>query len=99
MHDASLPAGAAELMPGSDASGDMTRRRFTTLGMSAVGACYAAALGYPIYRYLNTPARRAARVRCFVIAATARLRASCTCRASNARRRLIWSSAARRHGN
>lgn len=58
MHDASLDAGAG-YDPGSDAEGNMTRRRFNKIGMSAVGACYAAAMGYPIYRYLSTPARRA----------------------------------------
>lgn len=39
--------------------GFVSRRHFTQAGVAAVGACYAAALGYPIFRYLGTPARRA----------------------------------------
>lgn len=41
------------------AGSGISRRHFTQVGVAAVGACYAAALGYPIYRYLGTPARRA----------------------------------------
>ncbi|MDX2033982.1 MAG: Rieske (2Fe-2S) protein [Blastocatellia bacterium] len=36
------------------------RRAFVRLGLGAVGAGYAAAIGYPIYAYLSTPAERAA---------------------------------------
>ncbi len=36
-----------------------TRRTLIQIGVSAVGACYASALGYPVYRYLATPAVRA----------------------------------------
>lgn len=35
----------------------MSRRLFIRAGVAAVGACYAGAVGYPIYRYLTTPAR------------------------------------------
>jgi cytochrome b6-f complex iron-sulfur subunit len=38
----------------------LTRRRFVKAGMAAAGAAYAAALGYPVYRYLATPAERSA---------------------------------------
>jgi len=38
----------------------MTRRGFAKAGATAVGACYLAAIGYPVYRYLATPARNAA---------------------------------------
>jgi cytochrome b6-f complex iron-sulfur subunit len=62
MHDAGLPAGAADTLPGPEADENMTRRRFTKVAMGAVGLCYATALGYPIYRYLATPSRRAAEV-------------------------------------
>ena len=34
------------------------RRDLLQLGMGAMAACYAAALGYPVYRYLATPAVR-----------------------------------------
>ena len=49
-----------------DESGDQfndgapTRRVFVKLGIGAIGAGYAAAIGYPIYAYLSTPAQRAA---------------------------------------
>lgn len=36
-----------------------TRRRLLQLGVGAMSACYAAAIGYPVYRYLATPAVRA----------------------------------------
>ncbi|TAN37308.1 MAG: Rieske (2Fe-2S) protein [Verrucomicrobia bacterium] len=38
----------------------LTRRAFVKAGMTVAGAAYAAALGYPLYRYLATPAERAA---------------------------------------
>lgn len=59
MHDANLPAGAADIMAGNFPEGDMSRRSFAKLGMGAVGLCYVGALAYPVYRYLATPARRA----------------------------------------
>lgn len=37
----------------------LTRRKFVRAGMTVAGAAYAAALGYPLYRYLATPAERA----------------------------------------
>lgn len=36
------------------------RRAFTQVAVGGVGACYMAAIGYPVYRYLSTPAREAA---------------------------------------
>lgn len=59
MHNVDLPAGATPISPGHDAPSDLSRKRFAQLCVGAVGACYVAALGYPIYRYLATPARRA----------------------------------------
>lgn len=38
----------------------LTRRTFVKAGMTAAGAAYVAALGYPVYRYLAAPAERAA---------------------------------------
>jgi cytochrome b6-f complex iron-sulfur subunit len=35
------------------------RRTFVKLAMTGVGACYAAAMGYPVYRYLASPAEKA----------------------------------------
>ncbi len=35
------------------------RRGLLQLGITLAGACYAGAIGYPVYRYLATPARRA----------------------------------------
>lgn len=40
--------------------GAPTRRVFVKTGLSVMGACYAGVIGYPIYRYLATPAVRAA---------------------------------------
>ena len=37
-----------------------SRRGLLRIGVTLAGACYAGALGYPVYRYLATPARRAA---------------------------------------
>lgn len=36
-----------------------SRRTLLQLGVGAMSACYAAALGYPVYRYLATPSIRA----------------------------------------
>jgi cytochrome b6-f complex iron-sulfur subunit len=36
------------------------RRGFLKFTLGAVGACYAAAIGYPVYRYLSSPAEAAA---------------------------------------
>ena len=38
----------------------LSRRKFVKAGMAVAGAAYAAALGYPLYRYLASPAERAA---------------------------------------
>ncbi len=42
------------------AATDASRRAFVTLGVGALGACYAGLIGYPVYQYLATPARKAA---------------------------------------
>jgi cytochrome b6-f complex iron-sulfur subunit len=39
--------------------GTLGRRAFVGLAMAGVGACYAAAIGYPVYRYLASPAEKA----------------------------------------
>ena len=36
----------------------MPRRVFFAAGVGLVGACYAGAIGYPVYRFLSTPARQ-----------------------------------------
>lgn len=36
-----------------------SRRTFVKWGVGTMGACYAAAIGYPVYRYLATPVTRA----------------------------------------
>lgn len=36
-----------------------SRRSLIKIGVGAMSACYAAAVGYPVYRYLATPAERA----------------------------------------
>jgi len=38
---------------------ETTRRNLIQIGVSVMGACYAGALGYPVYRYLAAPAVRA----------------------------------------
>lgn len=43
-----------------DASDEMPRRSFLWLGAGAIGAVYVGAIGYPVYKYLATPAQRAA---------------------------------------
>ncbi len=43
-----------------DGGKPLTRRVFFKAGVGLVSACYAGGVGYPIYRYLATPAERAA---------------------------------------
>lgn len=38
----------------------LERRGFIKLALGAVGICYAGAIGYPVYRYLTSPAEMAA---------------------------------------
>lgn len=40
--------------------GDSTTRRGFLVAAGAAGACYAAAIGYPVFRYLNAPVESAA---------------------------------------
>jgi cytochrome b6-f complex iron-sulfur subunit len=40
--------------------GEITRRVFIRAGLTVVGAGWAAALGYPLYQYLASPAKKAA---------------------------------------
>ncbi|MBX7258051.1 MAG: Rieske (2Fe-2S) protein [Candidatus Hydrogenedentes bacterium] len=42
------------------ANDSMPRRIFFKAGVGLVGACYAGAIAYPVYRYLSTPARQSA---------------------------------------
>jgi cytochrome b6-f complex iron-sulfur subunit len=37
----------------------VTRREFLRIMLTGVGACYAAAIGYPVFRYLVSPAEQA----------------------------------------
>lgn len=41
-------------------SEEMSRRSFLWLGATAIGAVYVGAIGYPVYKYLATPAERSA---------------------------------------
>lgn len=50
---------AAEVEASERAEGS-SRRTFVRTGVSLVGALYASAVGYPIYRYVATPSQRAA---------------------------------------
>ncbi|MCX6902173.1 MAG: Rieske (2Fe-2S) protein, partial [Verrucomicrobia bacterium] len=38
----------------------VTRKAFARVVLGGVGLCYAAAIGYPVYRYLKSPVERAA---------------------------------------
>jgi cytochrome b6-f complex iron-sulfur subunit len=38
----------------------VSRRGFAQVALGGVGLCYAAAIGYPVYRYLASPAEKAA---------------------------------------
>ena len=44
---------------GEESDEGFGRRTFVKLAMTGVGACYAAAIGYPVYRYLASPAEKA----------------------------------------
>lgn len=55
MPETTVPGAAAA---GGDAE-PVSRRVLVRLGLGVIGACYAGALGYPVYRYLATPAQRA----------------------------------------
>ena len=37
-----------------------TRRSFARVALGGVGLCYAAAIGYPVYRYLKSPVEKSA---------------------------------------
>ncbi|MGC8743182.1 MAG: ubiquinol-cytochrome c reductase iron-sulfur subunit [Verrucomicrobiia bacterium] len=39
----------------------VSRRTFSRIALGAAGLCYAAMLGYPIYRYLESPVEKAAK--------------------------------------
>lgn len=43
----------------SDDNQGLDRRTFFRLAMLGVGACYATAVGYPVYRYLASPSEKA----------------------------------------
>jgi cytochrome b6-f complex iron-sulfur subunit len=44
--------------PPSDAVEDISRRAFVRILAASAGAVYAAAIGYPVYRYLSSPAEK-----------------------------------------
>jgi cytochrome b6-f complex iron-sulfur subunit len=45
--------------PAADEPIWLNRRGFTRLAFGGVGLCYAAAVGYPVYRYLKSPVQKA----------------------------------------
>ena len=45
--------------PLPEPEGTASRRTFVRAAASSVGLCYAAALGYPVYCYLNSPIEKA----------------------------------------
>lgn len=47
-----------QAVPSGEAS-SLKRRTFVGAAIGGVGACYLAALGYPVYRYLSAPVERA----------------------------------------
>lgn len=50
-----------EYIPAIEEIEALTRRKFAArAGLGVMGACYAAALGYPVYRFLAAPAAEAA---------------------------------------
>jgi cytochrome b6-f complex iron-sulfur subunit len=51
-----LPQGST---PKNESGEPIERRAFLKIAASAVGACYAAAIGYPVYRYLASPVETA----------------------------------------
>ncbi len=56
-----MPEADADYYSGDELNNEgLPRRAFVKIGMGAIGAGYAAAIGYPIYAYLSTPAQRAA---------------------------------------
>src|SRR5512138_3055984 len=42
-----------------EAGAEASRRVFAKMALGTVGLCYAAAIGYPIYRYLASPVEKA----------------------------------------
>jgi len=55
MNDAKPNLTALPVTPGI-----LNRRTFVRAALGTVGACYAAAIGYPVYRYLSSPVEKAA---------------------------------------
>jgi len=49
----------ADLPTDDDGEDTLGRRLFVRLAMTGAGACYAAAIGYPVFRYLASPAEKA----------------------------------------
>jgi cytochrome b6-f complex iron-sulfur subunit len=45
--------------PQSQPGGDTSRRTFVRAAAGSIGLCYAAALGYPVYCYLESPIEKA----------------------------------------
>jgi cytochrome b6-f complex iron-sulfur subunit len=46
--------------PKDDETEQISRRSFLWMGAGAIGMVYAGAIGYPVYKYLATPAQRSA---------------------------------------
>ena len=62
MSEELLPHSQHTQEEGEAASSPMERRTFLKVAAAAVGACYAGAIGYPIYRYLASPVEAASLV-------------------------------------
>jgi cytochrome b6-f complex iron-sulfur subunit len=50
----------SSISPASPAPEQASRRTFFRVALTGAGACYAAAVGYPVYRYLASPVEKSA---------------------------------------
>ncbi|HID75837.1 MAG TPA: Rieske (2Fe-2S) protein [Planctomycetaceae bacterium] len=60
MSDQTRPDAGSKDRGEQPAGADRLRRRVIKVGLGLVGAGYAGAIAYPLYRYVQSPARRAA---------------------------------------
>jgi cytochrome b6-f complex iron-sulfur subunit len=49
-----------EILDDQDRDASLDRRSFLGMGAAAIGLVYVGAIGYPVYKYLATPAQRSA---------------------------------------
>ena len=59
MSESLTPSPQEPVAPCENDGGLTDRRGFLTAAVGVVGACYAAAIGYPVYRYLASPVEQA----------------------------------------